>query len=126
MKKNEIVISEFDEKVVELYIKGLDRDTIALELEVPKKEVDKVFKKSNIKQILEEAISNKEVMLKAKNLSILEKLIAEKIESGELLNENRDILDLIYATDKLTKENEKKRLGTSSGNIFIEIMNDLT
>ena len=125
------LISEFDEKVIELYIKGKSKEVIASELEVPLKEVKKVFKKPNLSEIVEETIRQKEMLLRSSSLEILEKILYEKVKNGEatakeLLSENRDILDVIDAINKLTKEQEKKRLGTSGGNIFVNIMNDLT
>ena len=130
MSKSLSTITEFDEKVVELYIQGKGREVIASTLEVPLKEVTKVLKKDNIKQLMTDIIEQKEVMLKGASIATLEKMLQEKLANAEdvddLLSSNRDVLDIIDAINKTTKEQEKKRLGTSTGNVFVQIMNDLT
>jgi len=130
MSKALSTITEFDEKVVELYVQGKSREVIASTLEVPLKEVTKVLKKDNIKQLMTDIIEQKEVMLKGASISTLENILQAKLASVEgvddLLGDNRDVLDIIDAINKTTKEQEKKRLGTSTGNVFVQIMNDLT
>ena len=124
-------ITDFDEKVLQLYVSGKNKKIIATELEVPVSEVNKVFKKPNLKELLEQIVEEKELMLRSVSLQTIEKMLYEKLKNGEatvdeLLGEKRDVLDIIDTLNKLTKEQEKKRLGTSGQNVFIQIMNDLS
>ena len=124
-------ITDFDEKVLKLYVSGKDKKVIATELEVPISEVNKVFKKPNLKELLEQIVEEKELMLRSVSLQTIEKMLYEKLKNGEatvdeLLGEKRDVLDIIDTLNKLTKEQEKKRLGTSGQNVFVQIMNDLS
>jgi len=124
-------ITDFDERVLKLYVSGKDKKVIATELEVPISEVNKVFKKSNLKELLEQIVEEKELMLRSVSLQTIEKMLYEKLKNGEatvdeLLSEKRDVLDIIDTLNKLTKEQEKKRLGTSGQSVFVQIMNDLS
>ena len=121
-----------EEQVLELYTKGLNRQDIALQLEIPAKIVNRVFNKPNVKEKMAEIIETRELLLKEKHTAILDELTDKMLEKAreegdltDLLNKNRDILDVIYATDKLNKELEKKRLGTSDQNVMINILNQL-
>lgn len=121
-----------EEQMIELYTQGLSRQEIALKLDVPIKVVNRTFSKPNIKEKIAEIVELRELMLKEKQTAILEELtdtmVSKARENGDLtslLNKNRDILDVIYATDKLNKEQEKKRLGTSDQNVMINILNQL-
>ena len=124
-------ITDFDERVLKLYVSGKDKKVIATELEVPISEVNKVFKKSNLKELLEQIVEEKELILRSVSLQTIEKMLYEKLKNGEatvdeLLSEKRDVLDIIDTLNKLTKEQEKKRLGTSGQSVFVQIMNDLS
>ena len=121
-----------EEQIVELYTKGLSRQDIALQLDVPISVVNRTFNKPNIKEKIAEVIELRELMLKEKQTAILEEITDKMVEKAKeegditsLLGKNRDILDVIYATDKLNKEQEKKRLGTSDQNVMINILNQL-
>lgn len=121
-----------EEQILELYTKGLNRQDIALQLDIPIKVVNRVFNKPNVKEKIAEIIETRELLLKEKHTAILDELTDKMLEKAreegdltDLLNKNRDILDVIYATDKLNKELEKKRLGTSDQNVMINILNQL-
>ena len=121
-----------EEQILELYTKGLNRQDIALQLDIPVKVVNRVFNKPNVKEKIAEIVETRELLLKEKHTAILDELTDKMLEKAreegdltDLLNKNRDILDVIYATDKLNKELEKKRLGTSDQNVMINILNQL-
>jgi len=130
---NIVKFSELEEKILELYTKGYTKEAIAIELELPINEINKVFRKPQIKEKMAEIIELRELLLKEKQLGILEtitqEMIQEAIEKGDfksLLNKNRDILDVISLTSQVTKEIEKKRLGTSEQNVIVQILNQLS
>ena len=121
-----------EEEILELYTKGLSRQDIALQLDIPINVVNRVFNKPNVKEKIAEIIETRELLLKEKHTAILDELTDKMLEKAKeegdltlLLNKNRDILDVIYTADKLNKELEKKRLGTSEQNVMINILNQL-
>ena len=132
--KNEITkYNLLEEEIIELYTKGITRQDIALKLDVPINIVNRVFNKPNIKEKIAEIVETRELLLKEKQTAVLEEITNKMIEKAKekgditkLLNQNRDILDVIAVTDKLNKEQEKKRLGTSENNVIINILNQLS
>jgi len=130
---NLVKFNELDEKILDLYVKGYKKQDIAVKLEIPIDVVNKVFRKKDVKQKLQELIENREILLKAKHLEILneitDEMVKEALENGslkDLLGKGRDILDVISLTNSVAKEQEKKRLGTSEGNVLINILNQLS
>jgi len=123
-------INSLEEQVIDLYTKGYSKKQIAIALELPLYEVQKIFKKDNIKQLVNEILETRELLLKEKQLKILEEVTDQMIEKADgdmtkLLGKNRDILDVIQTTQSLTKEMEKKRLGTNESNIMINVLQQL-
>lgn len=132
MGSDVVTYNIIEEQILELYTKGLNRQDIALQLDIPVKVVNRVFNKPNVKEKIAEIVETRELLLKEKHTAILDELTDKMLEKAreegdltDLLNKNRDILDVIYATDKLNKELEKKRLGTSDQNVMINILNQL-
>ena len=127
-----VIYNELELKILEMYVQGKNKDIIAAELEIPVQEVVKVFKKPKVKEKIQELIEMRELLLKEKHLNLLENITDEMLqkamESGDfssILNKGRDILDVIGVTNQVTKEIEKKRLGTGQQNVMINILNQL-
>jgi len=122
-----------EEEIVTLYTEGYDREAIAQKLDIPISVVNRVFTKPDIKEKIAEIIEMRELLLREKHTQILDevtdKMLEKAREAGDIsviLNSNRDILDVIALTDKINKEQEKKRLGTSDKNVFVNILQQLT
>lgn len=133
MNDKPVIFNELELKILEMYVSGKNKDTIANELELPIQEVQKVFKRPKVKEKIQELIEMRELMLKEKHLNLLENITEEMfrkaMESGDfssILNKGRDILDVIAVTNQVTKEIEKKRLGTGQQNVMINILNQLS
>ena len=123
-------ITNIEADVLSLYAQGISRKAIAYQLDIPVKSVTTILSKPDNKAKLTELIEEREIYLKSKHLAILEDITDRMLEESEgdvlnTINKNRDILDVMDLTNKLTKETEKKRLGTNTGNNIINILNSL-
>ena len=122
--------SSLDEQVLELYAQNMSRKDIALQLDVPLKSVNKVLRKDGVKAKIEEIIEHRELLLKEKHLEILDEITDEMVENADnysdLLGNRKDILDVIQTTSNITKELEKKRMGSNEGNVIVNILNQLS
>jgi len=120
-----------EEEILTLYTEGYDREAIAHKLDIPVKVVNRVFSKPDVKKKIEEIVETRELLLREKHTKILDELTDEMIKKADgdvtkLIGKGRDILDVIALTDKINKEQERKRLGTSEQNVFINILQQLT
>jgi len=123
-------ITDIESKVLELYSQGISRKAIAYQLDIPVNSVSSIISKPDNKRRLAEIIEEREIYLKTKHLGILEDITDKMLETAEgdilaTVGKNRDILDVMDITNKLTKETEKKRLGTANNNNIINILNSL-
>ena len=120
-----------EEEILTLYTEGYDREAIAHKLDIPVKVVNRVFSKPDVKKKIEEIVETRELLLREKHTKILDELTDEMIKKADgdvtkLIGKGRDILDVIALADKINKEQEKKRLGTSDQNVFVNILQQLT
>ena len=121
-----------EQQIVSLYTDGVDIKDIALELGTTASAIRRVLNKPEIKNVTNQLILDYGLALKAEKLRLLNKIVEEKLKEIDNSDDktiadatNKDVVDLIKIMDDMQKEKEKKDLGTSSNNIYLNLLNNI-
>lgn len=133
-KENELLkpLSVLEQKVVSMYADGITIKDIAMELGLTSTNIRAILNKPKVKEVANDVILNTGLALKAEKLRLIEQIVNDKLkkaeEEGKSLADlvpHKDIVDLIKTMDDLTKEIEKKELGTDNQNVYIQLLNNI-
>ena len=133
-KENELLkpLSVLEQKVVSMYADGITIKDIAMELGLTSTNIRAILNKPKVKEVANDVIINTGLALKAEKLRLIEQIVNDKLkkaeEEGKSLADlvpHKDVVDLIKTMDDLTKEIEKKELGTDNQNVYIQLLNNI-
>lgn len=122
------LFNKTERSVIELSLEGLDINTIALRLALPKSTVASILAKSDVQdhlRELSEAMNQIETMrLKAICERMLDEKLAEAEENGTSLTK-RDALEVIKVYHDIVSTERKSKAPKEEQNIYVNILNQV-
>jgi hypothetical protein len=127
-----------EKEIVTKYTEGYSVKAIAIELGLEQRIIKNILSKPEIREIANDIILGSAQSLKAERIRLLSAIIEDKVKvieekvddegnpSGRMANlSNKDVVDLVKTVDDMLKEREKAELGTSSANVYVQLVNSL-
>ena len=124
-------ITPLTENIIQLYSAGKSKKDIAFELGLSSSEVTRVLSKPEVQKMVEEIIKTTGDAIVAKNLGIIEDIIADKLaiiknnpDKSLADATNKDVVDLMNIVNSMMVQRDKLKQ-EQDGNTYIQILNGI-
>lgn len=130
-----VPLSTLERQICELYAIGKTRKEVSAELGIPPSTITKLLGKHQVLEFVNELVMAHNFATKAERVRMLGRIVEDKIDALPVDEEtgkvdfsqatSKDVVDVVKTIDDILKEEEKKRLGTSDNNTYINILNGM-